>query len=173
MIPDPSVTAPVAGDPRRFMKPADLVAALALRSLVIDLGTYPDADTAIYARISQDRKDKTSVERQLEIDIAYAQEHGLSFVVFADRKSAYRKGVVRKDYISLLDAIRARRIKRVVSYKLDRLYRQVEELMDVIKIADGGRVPVTLIGVDDEDEFTIGDETRDQKLKQATGEIAS
>ena len=34
---------------------------------------YPEADTAIYARISLDRKDRTSVERQLEIGIAHAQ----------------------------------------------------------------------------------------------------
>ncbi len=168
MTQEPRLTAPAPGDPRRTMKPADLVAALAVKSLSIDLRTYPDADTAIYARISQDRKDKTSVERQLEIDIAYAQAHGLSYVVFADRKSAYRKGVVRKDYNALLEAIRGRRIKRVVSYKLDRLYRQVEELMDVIKIADGGRVPLTLIGVDDEDEFDL---TTPKGCDQAIGRV--
>jgi DNA invertase Pin-like site-specific DNA recombinase len=95
------------------------------------------------------------VERQLEVGIAYAQEQGLSYVVFTDRTSAYRKEVVRRDYEAILNAIRARRLKRVVSYKIDRQYRQVEELMDVIKIADRGRVPLTLIGVDDEDVFDL------------------
>jgi site-specific DNA recombinase len=95
------------------------------------------------------------VERQLEINIGHAQEHGYSYVVFTDRKSAYRREVVRKDYMAVLDAIRARRIKRVIVYKIDRLYRQVEELMDVIKIADRGRIPLTVIGVDDEDVFDL------------------
>jgi hypothetical protein len=84
---------------------------------------------------------QTSVERQLEVGIAYAQEQGFSYVVLTDRTSAYRKEVVRRDYEAILNAIRARRLKRVVSYKIDRQYLQVEELMDVIKIADRGRVP--------------------------------
>ena len=168
MVQDSARTAPAPGDPRRTLKSADLVAAVATRTLAVDLGTFPDADTAIYARISRDRSDRTSVERQLEIGIAYAQEHGLSFVVFADRKSAYRRDVTRKDYNALLEAIRARRIRRVVTYKLDRLYRQVEELMDVVKIADGGRVPITLIGVDDEDVFDL---TTPRGCDQAIGRV--
>src|SRR5262249_33221854 len=99
-------------DPRFTLKPSELVAALVAGSIGIELGTYPDADTALYARISKDRKDRTSVERQLEIAIAHAQEHQLSYVVFSDRKSAYARDVVREDYNALLDAIRARRLKQ-------------------------------------------------------------
>jgi site-specific DNA recombinase len=143
-------------DLRFTMEPAELVSALVAGRIAIDLATYPDANTALYARISLDRHDKTSVERQLEIDIAYAQRHRLPYVVFFDKgKSAYRKGVVRDDYETALNAIRARRLRRLVAYKIDRLYRQVEELMDIIKIANRGEVPVTLIGIDDEDEFDL------------------
>src|SRR5256885_355455 len=86
-------------DPRFTLNPAELVAALMAGRIAIDLAAYPDADSGLYARISKDRKDKTSVERQLEIDIAYAQEHGLSYVVFFDKgKSAYRPGVFRDGY---------------------------------------------------------------------------
>src|SRR5262249_42098915 len=133
--PNPSAST----DPRFSLRPAELVAALIAGGIGIDLATYPDADTAIYAQISQDRKDRTSVERQLEIAIEYCQKHGLSYVVFIDRKSAYRKGVVRKGYGAALEAVRVRRVKRLVMYKIDRLYRQVEEVMDIIKIADHGR----------------------------------
>jgi site-specific DNA recombinase len=156
-------------DPRFALSPAELVRRLAERSLTLDLDDYPDADTGLYARISLDRRDKTSVERQLEIAIAYAQEHRLPYVVFIDRgKSASRKGVVRRDYNAALDTIRARRLKRLVAYKIDRLYRQVEELMEVIKIADGGRVPVTLIGVDDEEVFDL---TTGRGCDQAIGRV--
>src|SRR6266568_5814743 len=106
MASDPLGT-PRPGDLRFALGPAELVDALMAKRMSFDLRTYPDADTAIYARISRDRKDKTSVERQLEIGIAYAQEHGLSYVVYFDRKSAYVKGVVRPDYNAALDAIRA------------------------------------------------------------------
>src|SRR5215831_650794 len=163
-----ALTPPAATDPRFALSPAELVAAIVAGKLGIDLGTYPDADTAIYARISKDRHDRTSVERQLEICIEYAQERSLAYVVFTDRKSAYRKGVTRKDYNALLNAIRARRIRRTLSYKIDRLYRQVEELMDVIKIADRGRVPVTLVGVDDDDVFDL---TTAKGCDQAIGRV--
>lgn len=155
MSPTPSPNSAEAADPRFTLKPAELVAAIMAGSIGIDLDTYPDADHALYARISRDRRDRTPVERQLEIAIAYAQEHRLSYVIFSDRKSAYLPGVVRKDYNALLDAVRARRLKQVICYKIDRLYRKVEELMDLIKIADHGRVPVTLIGLDDDDMFDL------------------
>jgi site-specific DNA recombinase len=157
------------GDPRFSLTPAELVEAVAAGRLSLGLETYPDADTAIYARISLDRRDRTSVERQLEIGIAYAQEQRLSFVVFLDRgKSAYRKGVFRPGYGAALDAIRARRIRRLIAYKVDRIYRQVEELMDVIKLADGGRVPITLIGVDDDERFDL---TTGKGCDQAIGRV--
>jgi site-specific DNA recombinase len=160
---------PTSNDPRFTLTPAELVAALMAGHMAIDLGTYPDADSGVYARISKDRRDKTSVERQLEIDIAYAQQNGLSYVVFFDKgKSAYRRGVKRPDYDAALLAIRTRRIKRLISYKIDRLYRQVEELFEIIKIADGGRVPVTLIGVDDDDVFDL---TTDKGCDQAIGRV--
>jgi site-specific DNA recombinase len=156
-------------DPRFALRPAELVQALMAGELTLDLGTYPDADTGIYGRISEDRKDKTSVERQLEIGIAYAQRERLPYVVFFDRgKSAYRKGVKRPHYEAALNAVRARRLKRLVAYKLDRVYRQVEELMDIIKIADDGRVPVTLIGVDDDERFDL---TTGRGCDQAIGRV--
>lgn len=160
---------PITDDPRFSLPPAELVDALMAGRIVIDLTTYPDADSGLYARISKDRRDKTSVERQLEIDIAYAQENRLSYVVFFDKgKSAYRKGVKRPDYDAALMAVRARRIKRLVSYKVDRLYRQVDELLDIIRIADGGRVPITLIGVDDDDVFDL---TTGKGCDQAIGRV--
>src|SRR5215467_1734539 len=156
-------------DPRFTLSPAELVRQFTEESIALGLDAYPDADTGIYARISLDRRDKTSVERQLEIDITYCQEQRLPYVIFVDRgKSASRKGVVRSGYNAALDAIRGRRIRRLVAYKVDRLYRQVEELMDVIRIADGGRVPVTLIGVDDEELFDL---TTGRGCDQAIGRV--
>lgn len=161
---------PSKPDDLRFaLRPAELVQALVAGDLALDLGVYPDADTGIYARISEDRKDRTSVERQLEIGIAYAQQERLSYVVFLDRgKSAYRKGVVRTGYNAALAAIRARRIRHLVAYKIDRLYRQVGELMEIIDIADGGRVPITLIGVDDDERFDL---TTGKGCDQAIGRV--
>ncbi len=108
-------------------------------------------ETAIYARISEDRHDGAGVARQLQDCRALAVRESWSAAEFVDNNisaSRYTRKP-RPAYQAMMEAIRCGRIQRVVCWKTDRLYRKPRELEDLIDLAEGGRVQVvTVVGGD-------------------------
>jgi site-specific DNA recombinase len=108
--------------------------------------------TAIYARISDDRRDGIGVENQLRTcrewcaaeDWAPAAEYidnDISASVFARKP--------RKAYQALLRAVEAGDVDRIVCFATDRLYRQPRELEVLIPLAERVEVRSKVGGVID------------------------
>jgi DNA invertase Pin-like site-specific DNA recombinase len=108
--------------------------------------------TAIYARISDDRRDGVGVENQLRTcrewcaveDWAPAAEYvdnDVSASVFARKP--------RKAYQALLRAVEAGDVDRIVCFATDRLYRQPRELEVLIPLAERVEVRSKVGGVID------------------------
>jgi DNA invertase Pin-like site-specific DNA recombinase len=93
---------------------------------------------AVYARVSQDRGETTSVEEQLAECEREADRRGWDLADrYEDRnKSASKPGTVRPAYQRLLADVRAGRVTRLMVYMTDRLYRQPRELEDLIDLAE-------------------------------------
>jgi site-specific DNA recombinase len=95
---------------------------------------------AIYARISDDRQDGAGVERQLADCLRKVE--GQDVVKYVDNDLSAFAGKRRPRYQAMLDAIRAGQVDRIVVYHIDRLYRQTRELLDLIDLADAGKVTI-------------------------------
>jgi site-specific DNA recombinase len=106
--------------------------------------------TAIYARLSSDRQDDhQGVDRQLEDCRRKVEGPALEF---KDNDRSAWGGGKREDYERLLEEIKAGRVDRIVVWHMDRLYRQMKELVVLTDLAAEGRGvtidPVTGPGLD-------------------------
>lgn len=84
---------------------------------------------AIYARQSIDKADSISVESQIEF--CKYELRGEPYEVYQDRGYS-GKNMQRPDFQRLLTAIRERRIKRVICYKLDRCSRSILDFSNLM-----------------------------------------
>ena len=93
---------------------------------------------AVYCRISSDRDNhRLGVERQKAECLEYAQEHGLTVAgVYVDNSISAAGGAVRPDYQRLLSDIEAGQISGILVWSLDRLYRRVSELEDLVALVE-------------------------------------
>src|SRR5712692_2269386 len=95
--------------------------------------------TAVYARLSDDRKDGASIETQLEDCHVLVDAQGWQAIEFVDKSISAFSGKVRPAYEQMLAKVRAGEITKLVAYDLDRLYRDPRELEDLIALADPRR----------------------------------
>ena len=104
---------------------------------------------AIYVRLSRDRVGETSTARQEADTRALAQARGFEVVeVFSDVDlSAYKEGIVRPAYESMLAAARAGELDAVVVWKVDRLARSLREFVRVTEMLD--KFGVALVSVNE------------------------
>jgi site-specific DNA recombinase len=133
----------------------------------------PPAGTAIYARISDDRKEGAGVARQLEDCWRTVKARGWepAEVYHDDSISAY-SGKKRPDYERLLADIRDGRVNRVVVWHGDRLHRRLRELLDLIELADERKVELASVTGGDID-LSTSDGRYIAKLLVATNEKSS
>jgi DNA invertase Pin-like site-specific DNA recombinase len=105
--------------------------------------------TAIYCRISEDKQNGAGVERQLGECQALASRKGWQLMPtpFIDNDISASKYTrkQRPAYRALLAAIRSGEVNRVLTWAVDRLYRQPKELEELIDLADAGRVEVATV----------------------------
>jgi len=103
----------------------------------------------IYTRLSQDRPEETSRERQESDCRALAQLKGWDVVaVWTDLLSGYRRSVRRPGYAAALEAVASGQIDVLIVWKLDRLTRQgVREIARLLDALETGGV--TLVSVQD------------------------
>jgi site-specific DNA recombinase len=90
----------------------------------------PGVRAVIYARISRaNEHDSMGVDRQLTLCHQLASERGWEVVdEFSDNgRSAYTRGLRRDGYERLLQAIAAKKVDVVLTYHVDRLFRQDKE----------------------------------------------
>jgi site-specific DNA recombinase len=108
--------------------------------------------TAVYARISDDRKDGVGVDNQIRTcldwcvvegwaPVAVYRDDGLSASVYASKP--------RKAYRDLLRAVEAGNVERIVCFATDRLYRQPRELEVLIPLAERVEVRSKIGGIID------------------------
>jgi site-specific DNA recombinase len=127
------VIAPTAAD-RAAARPARSITQLA----------WPAADlrtAAIYVRISEDKEGAgLGVERQDTDCRRLAEQRGYRVVeVYTDNDlSAYLSKKPRRDYLRMMEDLRAGRFGVVLVWHLDRLYRQPRELEDMITLCQQG-----------------------------------
>lgn len=89
---------------------------------------------AIYARQSVDKKDSISIETQIELcrrEIDGAQKH----CVYSD-KGYSGSSLKRPEFQHLLDDVKAGRIERIITYRLDRISRSVLDFANLIDLFD-------------------------------------
>src|SRR6266511_5634767 len=94
------------------------------------MSTQPDVRAAVYARISRaSENDSLGVERQAVLCRQLAAERGWKVVgEFSDNgRSAYTRGLRRDGYDRLLQAIAWGKVDVVLTYHVDRLFRQDKE----------------------------------------------
>ena len=104
--------------------------------------------TAIYIRASQDRdQTRTKVGAQLERCRELCDLEGWEVAdIFEDNDlSAFARKRPRPAHEAMMDLVRAGQIERIVTWHLDRLYRQPRELEDLIDAADAGRVRIETV----------------------------
>ena len=105
--------------------------------------------TAIYARISDDRRDGVGVENQLTACRAWCAAEGWGPVteyVDNDISASVYSRKPRPAYQALIGAVAAGDVSRIVCWAVDRLYRQPRELETLIPLADAGRVEIRCKG---------------------------
>ena len=92
---------------------------------------------AIYIRISRAKRVLLDAQRQEPPCRSFCEEHGWQVVeVYVDdNRSAYRKSVKRESFECMLADVRAGKIDAIVSWKIDRLLRRVEDASAIIAIA--------------------------------------
>jgi site-specific DNA recombinase len=104
---------------------------------------------ATYERLSRDRRGLSeNVEIQRGENREYAKEHGWTVVgSFSDNDvsaSSYSAKRERPGYDALVEAIKAGEVDLVLVTELPRLYRRLEELLDLINLAE----PTPLLGIE-------------------------
>jgi site-specific DNA recombinase len=108
--------------------------------------------TAVYARISDDRKDGVGVENQLATCRAWCATEGWAPVaeyVDNDVSASVYARKPRKAYKALLRAVEAGEVERIVCFATDRLYRQPLDLEVLIPLAERVEVRSKVGGVID------------------------
>jgi site-specific DNA recombinase len=92
---------------------------------------------AIYIRISRARRVLLDAQRQEPPCRTFCDDHGWQVVeVYVDdNRSAYRKSVKRDAFERMLADVRAGKLDAIVSWKIDRLLRRVEDASAIIAIA--------------------------------------
>ncbi|MEU6351006.1 recombinase family protein [Streptomyces sp. NPDC047072] len=97
-------------------------------------------DTAIYARLSRDRSGLSeNVNIQIAEASAYADDEGWPVVgIYKDNDISASKYSTkpRDDYDRMLTAVRRGQINVILITEMPRLYRRLEELLTVIKLAE-------------------------------------
>lgn len=94
----------------------------------MDAGMQYDA---IYARQSVDRADSISIESQIDICLHEIKEG--EYQVYQD-KGYSGKNTERPGWQALLADVRAGKIRRVITYRLDRISRSVLDFANIIEI---------------------------------------
>jgi DNA invertase Pin-like site-specific DNA recombinase len=118
----------------------------------------PPGLTAIYTRISDDAAGEAAgVGRQFDDCQALCDRNGWDAKEFRDNDiSASRYSRKKRDaYEDMVERIRAGEIDRIVVYDVDRLYRQVIELEELIDLADTGKV--TIVSLSGDLDLSTGD----------------
>lgn len=107
--------------------------------------------TAIYARISLDHGgEEAGVGRQLDDCRHLCERNGWETKEFVDNDisaSRYSRKK-RPNYLDMVERVRTGEIGRIVVYDVDRLYRQVVELEELIDLADSGKVAIVSLSGD-------------------------
>lgn len=103
--------------------------------------------TAIYVRISQDRKgEELGVQRQEKDCRALAERLGLTVQhVYADNDISAYNGKRRGDYEAMLDGMRDGTINHVIAWHTDRLHRNTRELLDYIDLSIARNIPTQTV----------------------------
>jgi len=109
-------------------------------------------DAAIYARLSRKRKSPDNPEGlsenvviQMAEGEAFAEEKGWPVVaVFKDddRSASKFSKKPRPEYEQLLVAVEAGRVEAIICTEMPRLYRRLEELLELIRMAPHTRLRV-------------------------------
>jgi len=99
----------------------------------------------LYARISRDRADGAGVERQLADGRALAVQRGWEVTEYVDNSvSAYQKRR-RPEFERMLDDLIAGRVRGVIAYHPDRLYRRVTELERIVDALERHKATVATV----------------------------
>jgi DNA invertase Pin-like site-specific DNA recombinase len=102
----------------------------------------------IYCRVSVDRDlDKATIERQEAECRALATARGFEVAeVFIDRNlSAFKRGVVRKDYEAMKARVAEGEFDAVFAYRLDRLSRSLSEALKLIELLDDHKTGLVMV----------------------------
>lgn len=109
----------------------------------------------VYARISLDRRDGEGVARQLADCRELAAERGwTNLVEYVDNDISAFRSKRRPEYERLLSDLRAGRLKAVVAYHPDRLYRQPSDLEAFIDAVQAAGAEVATVKAGDVDLST-------------------
>src|SRR4051812_12659673 len=102
---------------------------------------------AVYTRLSQDRSgERIGVERQERLCREHAKAEGWSVVdVFEDNDTSASRKRPRPEYERLLDQIRAGRIDVIICWHVDRLYRQLRDLEELVELAEKHQVGIAAV----------------------------
>ncbi len=104
--------------------------------------------TAIYVRISQDRtSERAGVGRQLAdtTDLCERNKWAIADVFEDNDVSAADRRKDRPAYRRLIEEVESGRITRIVTWHMDRLYRQIRQLEDLIDLAEKGVLAVETV----------------------------
>lgn len=100
----------------------------------------PGSASAVYARLSRDRTGLSdSVEIQTQEGLEYAEEIGVAPpIVFSDNDISASRYTTkpRDDYNALIKAIEAGQVEVIIVTEMTRLYRRLEELLELIRLAE-------------------------------------
>jgi len=113
---------------------------------------------ALYLRLSVDRRgDELGVSRQREDCLDLISRRGWTLgPEFTDNDTSASGKVPRPGFASLLDAIRAGRVKRVVAWNLDRVVRTTRDRLDLVDACQRTGAMVALVRGTDLDPGTPG-----------------
>lgn len=100
---------------------------------------------AVYARISLDRQDGAGVDRQLADGNQLAQQRGWQIVEYIDNSMSAFRRKRRPEWQRLLRDLATGSVDVVVGYHVDRFYRRVVELEDLIKTAETRDIEIATV----------------------------
>ena len=102
---------------------------------------------AIYCRISRDREGAgLGVDRQEADCRDLAERLGWEIAaVFVDNDISAYSGAPRPQYRTMLDDVRAGKIRGVIAWHPDRLYRRAVDLEEFVTIAEAHALPVQTV----------------------------
>lgn len=111
---------------------------------------------AIYCRISHDpRGESLGVTRQLEDCTKLAEDAGWEVAeVYTDNDTSATSGKPRPEYRRMLGDVEAGRVGAIIAWHVDRLYRKLDDLQDLIKVVEGNGAVVRTVKAGDFDLAT-------------------